>query len=140
MVNVIVEDIASRGDTLRERRSYVKSITTRTILEVDKKRLRSNEAITFSEKDGVGIAHPDDDTLILSLKINTHRVRQTLMDTGHLSRFYVFRSLYRNEIHSTPFGKDKYSIDKVHGCCDGVRKAHAHRSGVWTPSYTTPSW
>jgi hypothetical protein len=46
------------------------------------KRSNSNEAIIFSEKDRAEIAQPHDDAVILSLKINTHRVHRVLIDTG----------------------------------------------------------
>jgi hypothetical protein len=43
---------------------------------------RSNEAIIFSKKDEAEIAQPHDDAVVLSLKINTHRVHRVLIDTG----------------------------------------------------------
>jgi hypothetical protein len=81
-VNVIAGGIASGGDTMRQSRSYSRATSAHAILEMHKKRPRPEEAITFSEKDGTGVSQPHDDALVLSLKINTHRVRRILIDIG----------------------------------------------------------
>lgn len=48
----------------------------------EKKRSRSEEAISFSEKDFQGITWPHDDPVVLKLKIGEHRVKRVLVDTG----------------------------------------------------------
>jgi hypothetical protein len=133
MVNVIAGGLALGGDTLRERRSYVKSTNNHIVLEVKKKRPRPDEEITFFEKDGARIAQPHDDALVLSLKINTHRVRRVLIDT-EFCECYVFGSLCQNGIYPTSLSKSEYSIGRVHMCGNGPRGAHEHESRIQNPA------
>jgi hypothetical protein len=51
-------------------------------MNVEKKRLCSDDIISFSEKDRSDVQGPHDDAIVLSLKINTHRVKRVLVDTG----------------------------------------------------------
>jgi hypothetical protein len=52
------------------------------MMNVEKKRLRSDDIISFSEKNRGDVQGPHDDAIVLSLKINTHRVKRVLIDTG----------------------------------------------------------
>jgi hypothetical protein len=76
-----------------------------------KKRSRPEEAITFSEKDGTGVSQSHDDALVLSLKINTHRVRRIIVDTessADVMYFDVFTKMEYDQLHlvkvHTPLG------------------------------------
>jgi hypothetical protein len=51
-------------------------------MNVEKKRSRPDEIISFSKKDRGDVQGPHDDTIVLSLKINTHRVKRVLVNTG----------------------------------------------------------
>ena len=76
--------IASGGDTNKERRGYLREQHTSTIMNVEpmRKRPRDGEIISFSEKDQGTVQGPHDDAIVLSLKINAHRVKRILIDTG----------------------------------------------------------
>jgi hypothetical protein len=72
-----------------------------------KKRSCPEEAINFSEKDSTGISQPHDDTLVLSLKINTHRVRRILVDTSSSTDVMYVDAF-------TKMGYDPMHLVKVH--------------------------
>ena len=86
VIHVISGGLASGGDTQRERRMYTEGRANRTILSIEaargSKRSREREVISFSEKDMEGVNQPHDDAVVLSLKINAHRVERVLVDIG----------------------------------------------------------
>jgi hypothetical protein len=85
VIHVISGGLASGGDTRRERRSYLDRQEGLQVMRVDsyvgEKRPRE-EPICFSSRDREGITGPHDDAIVLSLKINVHRVERILIDTG----------------------------------------------------------
>jgi hypothetical protein len=81
-VNVISGGLASDDDMKQARRSYQTRQKFPSVMNVEKKRSRPDEIIAFSEKDRGDVQGPHDDAIILSLKINTHRVKMVLVDTG----------------------------------------------------------
>ncbi|XP_078153001.1 uncharacterized protein LOC144548163 [Carex rostrata] len=50
--------------------------------DIDRKRPRHDEVISFSEKDMKHVTWPHEDPIVLSLKIGIHRVKRILIDTG----------------------------------------------------------
>jgi hypothetical protein len=67
-----------------------------------RKRPHPEKTITFSEKDSIGVSLPHDDALVLSLKINTQRVRRILVDTGSsadVMYFYAFTKMGYDHLH-----------------------------------------
>jgi hypothetical protein len=65
-VNVISSGLASGGDTKQARRSYQYQSKFLSVMNVEKKRPRSEETISFSEKDRDDVEGPHDDTIVLS--------------------------------------------------------------------------
>jgi hypothetical protein len=85
VIHVISGGLASGGDTHRERRKYLDRQEGLQVMSVEgsvgEKRPRE-EPICFSSSDREGITGPHDDAIVLSLKINVHRVERILIDTG----------------------------------------------------------
>jgi hypothetical protein len=77
------------------------------VLEIHRRRPHPEKTITFSEKDITGVSLPHDDALVLSLKINTHRVRHILVDTGSSADVIYFDAF-------TKMGYDHLHLVKVH--------------------------
>jgi hypothetical protein len=72
-----------------------------------KTRPHLEEIITFSEKDSTGVSQPHDNALILSIKINAHRIRRILVDTGSLADVIYFDAFTKMEY-------DPLHLVKVH--------------------------
>jgi hypothetical protein len=81
-INVISGGLVSGGDTKQARGSYQSRQKFSSVMNVEKKRLYSDDIISFSEKDRGDVQGSHDDSIVLSLKINTHRVKMVLVDTG----------------------------------------------------------
>jgi hypothetical protein len=72
------------------------------MMNVEKKRLRSDDIISFFEKNRGDVQGPHDDAIVLSLKINTHRVKRVLIDTGSSADILyldVFKKLGYNVVN-----------------------------------------
>jgi hypothetical protein len=54
-------------------------------MNVEKKKTKIEETISFSEKDRDDVEGSHDDVIVLSLKINFHRVNRVLVDIGSLA-------------------------------------------------------
>lgn len=65
-------------------RKKVKPYPTILVADItpDRKRPRVEDIISFSEKDLEDIMGPHDDPIVLSLKVETYRVKRILIDTG----------------------------------------------------------
>jgi hypothetical protein len=84
------------------------------------------------DKDGVRIAQLHDDALVLSLKINSHRVRLILID----NRCYVFGYFYQNKIYYILFDEGKHSISQVYGVAMVPKWLICIQIEFGTPPYT----
>lgn len=51
-------------------------------MSFERKRPKADEVISFSDKDQGDIVGPHDDPIVLNLKIETHRVKRIMIDTG----------------------------------------------------------
>jgi hypothetical protein len=123
---VIVWGIASGGDTIQQKWSYNKATNVHSILEVHKKISRPKEAITWWNRSTTTSwwcpSHKS--------KINTHRVRRILIDTGSSANVMYFDVFYRDEIQSTIFSQGKYIIGGFHWRCNGTKLSHTYEGEI----------
>jgi hypothetical protein len=134
---MIVGDIIFGGDTIRQRWSYNRATNVHSVLEMHKKMSRPKEAITFSEKDGTGISQPYDDVLVLSVKMNTHRVRRILIDTGSstdIMYFDVFIKMGYNPLYLVKVNTPLVGFTGVAMVLEGLMRMRVEFS---TPPRTT---
>ncbi|XP_022850716.1 uncharacterized protein LOC111372574 [Olea europaea var. sylvestris] len=78
VINMIIEGIASGGDSNSARKSYARSAGVCSI----QKKTRFNQSITFDKGDLIGVTHPHDDALVIVGDIANFDVKRVLVDEG----------------------------------------------------------
>ncbi|XP_022869682.1 uncharacterized protein LOC111389058 [Olea europaea var. sylvestris] len=78
VINMIIEGIASGGDSNSTRKSYARSVGVCSI----QKKARFNQSITFDQEDLIDVTHPHDDALVIVGDIADFDVKRLLVDGG----------------------------------------------------------